>query len=385
MSTTLAFLSGKGGSGKTTLALSMSHLLHKCNVHVLLVDCDMSTNGATYFYESQLFKKDEKEQRKITSFNDLIKSNNNINEFNPLKIDNYLDFIPSVLKYQLEETLTDFDNIEKQLIKLFNWAQSKYDVVLFDCQAGYTSFLQILLPLIDIDLFVLETDSISGSSMRSLHLKVGQFLGQARLYQVFNKATEEEFKIYSKIVGTFFTNIGTLLFDWRIRQAFSRSQIPDIDNTSAEYGLDLCNICKIIFNDEKIQKNLQLFCNTLSVKKVEEEYEQTEKKLYNINENIRIYNRNQIIRLVPLLTLIIYTMSIFLFDLSGKSLNNFYLVSLLLMFNSLTIFIEDINYKNNNVTKSKLRKDQWENENKLKLLNKKIKNLNNLEETKIIK
>lgn len=48
---TLALISGKGGSGKTTLGLSLASLLSSCNIKVLLVDCDLSTNGATYFYE----------------------------------------------------------------------------------------------------------------------------------------------------------------------------------------------------------------------------------------------------------------------------------------------------------------------------------------------
>ena len=54
MSKSVAFLSGKGGSGKTTLALSIADLLSRCNITTLLVDCDLSTNGATYFYESCL-------------------------------------------------------------------------------------------------------------------------------------------------------------------------------------------------------------------------------------------------------------------------------------------------------------------------------------------
>lgn len=49
MSTAIAFLSGKGGSGKTTLALSMADLMSKCKIKTLLIDCDLSTNGATYF------------------------------------------------------------------------------------------------------------------------------------------------------------------------------------------------------------------------------------------------------------------------------------------------------------------------------------------------
>lgn len=57
MSKVLALLSGKGGSGKTTLALSIASMLSNCCLKVLLVDCDLSTNGATYFYEGKLSEK----------------------------------------------------------------------------------------------------------------------------------------------------------------------------------------------------------------------------------------------------------------------------------------------------------------------------------------
>lgn len=43
MSKVLALLSGKGGSGKTTLALSIASMLSNCCLKVLLVDCDLST------------------------------------------------------------------------------------------------------------------------------------------------------------------------------------------------------------------------------------------------------------------------------------------------------------------------------------------------------
>lgn len=376
MSTTLAFLSGKGGSGKTTLALSISHLLCKCNINVLLVDCDMSTNGATYFYESILFKENEIEQHQITSFNDLLNNEKYIDEFVPCKINQYLDFIPSVLKYEVEETYTGVNNFKDPLQKFINYTRSKYDVVLFDCQAGYTSVLQILLPLMDIDLFVLETDSISGASMRSLHLKIGQFLGHAHLYQVFNKATDEEFKIYSKIVGTFFTNVGTLLFDWRIRQAFSRSQVPDIDNTSSKYGSDLCDIGKIIFPDKNIQKNLQEFSNQIAIRKLEEEYEQTEKELYKLALESRSITKNKIIKLLPSLLYGIIIISLIMLNdilVSNSIFNKMIILFATIPFLANTI----IDYLFDNINESRtIRRTQYENERKLKHIDKKLKNLN---------
>lgn len=284
-STAIAFLSGKGGSGKTTLALSLADLLCRCEVRVLLVDCDLSTNGATYFYESKFSDWNQNEKSRLYSFDELLNVDGYKN-IEPLKIRENLDFIPSIAgiseQYLGEKAVLHSYDHTIQLHTFLDWARQNYDVILFDCQAGYTELLSTLLPLVDIDLFVLETDSISASAMRSLHLKIGNVLGHARLYQVFNKATPEEFEIYSKIVGTFFTNIGTLLFDWKIRQAFSRSQIPDLENTSAQYGSDLCNICKIVLFDNGIQQKIEQFSYQLHLQRLDEEHKNIEGKLYTL-------------------------------------------------------------------------------------------------------
>lgn len=286
MSTAIALLSGKGGSGKTTLALSMADLLSKCGVQTLLVDCDLSTNGATYFYEARLTEQKEKRKFKLYSLTDLLRASDCTGDLVPINVESELDFFPSISeisdRYLTEETVFRGYNQEPQIQKLLSWARSKYEVILFDCQAGYTELLAMLLPHMDVDLFVLEADSISASAMRSLHLKIGSVISRARLYQVFNKTTPEEFNIYSKIVGTFFTNIGTLLFDWKIRQAFSRSQVPNIESTSAEYGLDLCDICKILLSSKTIQEKLEHLSSRLHYQRLEEERRQTEEALYNV-------------------------------------------------------------------------------------------------------
>lgn len=284
MSTAISFLSGKGGSGKTTLALGMADLLCRCGVQTLLVDCDLSTNGATYFYESQLAAQGKNELSGLLSFNSLLNTHSSTSELIPLKIGTKLSFIPSFLDisgHRLEgQTTGKSQNLSQQLNTFLNWARKNYEVILFDCQAGYTDFLPVFLPLMDVALFVMEADSISASSMRNLHLKIGNHLDSQRVYQIFNKTTPEEFEIYSKIVGTFFTNIGTLLFDWKIRQAFSRSQIPDFENTSAKYGLDLCDICKIIFPDKFIHQKLDQLSEQLRCRQLEERRSQMEEKLY---------------------------------------------------------------------------------------------------------
>ncbi len=48
----IVFLSGKGGSGKTTVAIAFAKLLSDISKHTVLVDFDLSTNGASYFFKS---------------------------------------------------------------------------------------------------------------------------------------------------------------------------------------------------------------------------------------------------------------------------------------------------------------------------------------------
>ncbi|MCD7904962.1 MAG: AAA family ATPase [Clostridiales bacterium] len=99
MSNVLALLSGKGGSGKTTLALSMSSILSSCDIKVLLIDCDLNTNGATYFYENKL----SEFNGKILSFYDILFYSSNssfafYDEKQVVKINKFMDFIPSIIQ-----------------------------------------------------------------------------------------------------------------------------------------------------------------------------------------------------------------------------------------------------------------------------------------------
>mgnify|MGYP002589414427 FL=1 len=123
MSKILALLSGKGGSGKTTLALSIASMLSECRLKVLLVDCDLSTNGATYFYEEKLAEN----TNEISSFYNLFIGDTNDDSYKlrkVIKIDEYMDFMPSIVKitklnsesYRYrEQDLKKVDKIDKKL------------------------------------------------------------------------------------------------------------------------------------------------------------------------------------------------------------------------------------------------------------------------------
>ena len=97
-------------------------------------------------------------------FKDILYSNNYKKNFAPLRIKSNLEFIPSIPEIS-DQYLTEINhdiNWGTQLDDFFSLVEQKYDVILFDCQAGYTELLPALLPLMDIDL----VGEISGTSIR---------------------------------------------------------------------------------------------------------------------------------------------------------------------------------------------------------------------------
>ena len=184
MAETIALLSGKGGSGKTSLALSIASLLSRLKIKVLLVDSDLSTNGATYFFESRLAQKNDAIDSFFSVFIERSEKTysriqadriSNTLSLNFVKINEYMDFMPSITKINSNSIVADErKSLKSDYIRcLFDLLRTQYDVIIFDCQAGYSSSLDIFLPYVDANLVVMETDAISSAAIRALYLKVG--------------------------------------------------------------------------------------------------------------------------------------------------------------------------------------------------------------------
>lgn len=296
MSKKIAFLSGKGGSGKTTIALTIATMLSSCKISVLLVDCDLVTNGATYFYEDRL--KDN-----ILSFYDIIykKDENSINSGNPIEIiPSFYHFIPSIQKATVDYHI--FADSDESINDRFNYLcevwDNTYDVILFDCSAGYTDVLRYVVPKTNVNLVVLEADTVSMASMRSLYLKIGNFLINKQFYQIFNKIQPEKVGEYKKIDGTFFKNIGAISFDWSICDAFSVADVPTIDNASIEFGNQLNKICTVLFSGARFQNKLMRYSLALSLRKARIEQAETEDSLLIYQ---RSYKKNSFSKIIMIL------------------------------------------------------------------------------------
>lgn len=332
MSKTIALLSGKGGSGKTTLSLCMSNLLSSVNKKVLLVDCDMSTNGATYFYESKL---ESDGGKAIITFSDIIAGKRLMNSegLRPLSINEDFFFIPSIVSVdQYDYSIESKDNVNEESIQEFcRWAKKEYDIVFFDCQAGYSYFLPQLLSNMDTYLVVAETDAISSSALRVFHVKIAKYINQLKIYQVFNKASKEEYDIYSKISGgTMFTIIDTIEYNWKIRKDFALAQVPDFRSGNARFWQQVCNLCEVLFKED-VYSACEEFKKTILLPSIDKELKMVNEEKVFGTKNRKSKMRTLLTSMISIYTSVLTIMIFFLYYTKNSPMSGSSSLSLLLL------------------------------------------------------
>lgn len=299
----LSIISGKGGAGKTIIALSLSKVLAELELKVLLIDCDLSTHGASYFYENEF----ETNRKKALSVQSILNNLEIKNE--PITISDKFSFIPSTL----DATNTRYENPEN-FHYYFNRVKENYDIIIFDCQAGYSTISKSIVELSDKNLLVLEADSVSSSALRVLYLQIGNVMTNKNTWQIFNKLSEEERIVYNKIIGgTLFPNLPPIPFDWKVRAAFSLGQIPSIDSKDSAYGLAILRLAKQIFNQH------EELINSFEEKTVGNWFEEImlnlnelEKRKESVNVEFAERKRNAFKKRVLLISTVIMAFSIFL-------------------------------------------------------------------------
>lgn len=267
MGKSVALLSGKGGSGKTTLSLTIAYMFASYELKVLLVDCDLLTNGATYFFEDHLSG-----NKSIITFADMLYGSDSPQTLSPIEINPYLDFIPSICRLNDEQFFSYYENEPKERFsRHYHELSELYDVLLFDCPAGFSDTVQYVTSHMDNNLVVLEADTISMAAMRSLYIKLATVVPDVKFYQIFNKIRKEEADKYANREGSFFKNIGAITFDWAIPNSFALAQAPTFDRAGMDFGMQLYSICSELFRGERYQNKLQQFRRGLLLSSVKVE------------------------------------------------------------------------------------------------------------------
>jgi cellulose biosynthesis protein BcsQ len=239
----LSLLSGKGGSGKTVLGLCMCRALAEAGYKVLLVDCDFVTHGAAYFFEDKL-------RREASSLSSIASSKDPL-DLEPTLVEDNFWFLPSSASpEEIKESRSSSDELSTSGLLEGLLQSSNFDVVVFDCQAGYSPLVRKVAEIADQNIIVMEPDAVSASALRVLFLQLGSVIRRSNTWQLFNKITEDEREVYEKLSGgTLFPNLPPIPFDWQVRAAFATSDIPSVTSRSSAFGLGVLRILKIVFRN----------------------------------------------------------------------------------------------------------------------------------------
>lgn len=179
----LCLFSGKGGVGKTILALNLAAVYSQINKHVLIVDLDLSSGGIA-LATNKVFDKtiynfvDDYNNNRFKDFNDYV-----------VKYNDYIDIMPSP-KDPRQASKIDSKYIEILLDK----AMFHYDMVLIDTNHNLNELNLVVLDAADNILFVIENDPMDLKNMKSL-LSIFKDLDKTN-YKILLNNSRDPFKKY---------------------------------------------------------------------------------------------------------------------------------------------------------------------------------------------
>ncbi len=249
----ISFLSGKGGAGKTSVAIGISYLLNDAGFKVLLIDFDFATNGASYFYK-YLYP----DQMKIIGIYEIINERGlDLSRISPNDVDNIslkiregLYFVPSRVNFSKKLPLCDSIVVKEEALKSFilsliQMHEKDYDFIIIDNQAGSNSTSKISANVSNKVIIVSELDPISSDAVDTLLIQIGDAFPEYRRHLI-NKLDVREIGDYKNLSTLFqsMNRLPPLPFDFEVRSAFASRQIPIDVNKPTTFLIALFNTVK---------------------------------------------------------------------------------------------------------------------------------------------
>lgn len=273
---TISMVSGKGGSGKTSVSLSLAAVLARLRVRTIVVDLDFSTHGASYFFEpSSPGIADLPDHSE-----DHLKSA--ISEAGGWGF----DLMPSRTRFGRSSPDRHFD--PKQLTQSIRSVseQAGYECIIFDCQAGVSSLARAALAVTDVAVIVTEADTISTKALRNLQVQLHESLPRTKV--LINKLFLREQTTYEQLTAVLsgLEFLPPVPFDMDVRAAFAKGEIPIGRTDESAFGEAMLRIVREIHpklservsaalqhRQDKDRKDVQSRLRELQARKTELEYQ----------------------------------------------------------------------------------------------------------------
>lgn len=234
---TIAVSSGKGGVGKTSVAIKLAKLLETQGERVLLIDCDYNLSNTAVKLGFPLEDK----------FYDLLTSKISFEE--SLHKDGNFHLLSACNGH-----LDLFENgagLENLIIDIISAHSDAYDSIVLDCPAGLTKEICALNSYCDYRFVVITPDKSSITDSYSLIKVLSQKMGIREHHLIFNKVSSEQ--QYNRLTKTFLDTAGIYL-DCRLHVLGS---IPFYRNNVDSFDRELLKVAgsEIHKSFNKVMKN----------------------------------------------------------------------------------------------------------------------------------
>lgn len=261
--TKICMISGKGGCGKTTTALVLSKLLVACGKKVLLIDCDLTTQGASCFLHNLIIDNNYK-YTEISCIDCIVgKTASDENDYKLTGTDREklskithlsgVDFIPYNIDQTENTPIVPNASVLKNLVE--KYINGNFDVIIFDCQAGYNNLSVDLIEMCDKVIFMSGDDISSETATELLRGRLLNVSMQKQKFVIRNKwfNSREKKYAYNNQLMQYTTPI---MFCKEVGRNFSLSNFEKLDFNNnmclpLRYLLDVTTVAAECFSEYK--------------------------------------------------------------------------------------------------------------------------------------
>jgi flagellar biosynthesis protein FlhG len=225
----VAIVSGKGGSGKTMLAVCLAQGLSQAGKKVLLVDADFGTGGLTYYLTFQTFN------HAPVGLSDALTTDVSVQKLiseasHPLDETAWgladLRLIPIGEHRRLDDSS---DRKLAQIIRrIVDDATQSYDYLIVDCRGGIDRQSMAVCAACDDIVMVVETDATAVRASQHLSEAIrAERLGRKLLGFILNKVMDDPSSL-ARSANTFFETryLGAVPFDIEATRAYVQGLLP---------------------------------------------------------------------------------------------------------------------------------------------------------------
>lgn len=281
----IAIVSGKGGSGKTLISISMTAWLAYIGFNVLLIDMDMYTSGATYFLDINITKPSDFNLGEYFSSNDVceitatklfakVSAESTLDakdvgksEFSLIRSIN-TNFDPNRVD-EIDKSITDVKIIVDKLRHVINRATTAepFDYILIDTRGGCDTISTAAALVAGACIVITETDSpsfkagtqlmkaisSSASDTGNQCAKLG-FIMNKNIHRIYKDTEALEKHLRSNELKT--SHLATIDLDRNIVESFQQGIIPLTSKSYFNITYPILNmIRRIIWDESEWSKN----------------------------------------------------------------------------------------------------------------------------------